>query len=115
MIGVIKIAALIWQISDGTRFKSRSGIFLFLLAWPGISVAGFTERNEIDPTTGSRFLESWFTFLVGLGILAGVSLIGRGDSTVLNYVALFFDSSYYSLGARRVRRRRNSVVGFFSP
>ena len=88
MIGVIKMAALIWQISDGTRFKSRSGIFLFLFAWPGISVAGFTERNEIDPTTGSRFLEAWLTFVAGLGILTGVSLMGRGDSTVLNYVAL---------------------------
>ena len=89
MIGVIKVAALIWQISDGIRFKSRFGIFIFLFAWPGISVAGFTERNEIDSTTGSRFLEAWLTFLAGVGILTGVSLLGRGDSTILNYVALF--------------------------
>lgn len=112
MIGVFKIAALFWQISDGARFKSRFGIVLFLLAWPGISVAGFTERNEIDSTTGSRFLESWLTFLVGLGILVSVSLIGRGDSTVLNYVGLFSILLIVHLGLVEVVSDGIRLLGF---
>lgn len=112
MIGVIKIAALIWQLSDGTHFKSRSGVFVFLLAWPGVSVAGFTERKEIDPTTGSRFLEAWLTFLAGLGILIGVSLVGRGDSTALNYIALFSIMLIVHLGLVEVVADGIRLLGF---
>jgi hypothetical protein len=84
MIGIIKIAALIWQISDGANFRSHLGAFLFLCAWPGVSVSGFTERGEVIATTGSRFFEAWMTFLTGIGILVAVSLVGRGESTALN-------------------------------
>lgn len=89
MIGVIKIAAMIWQISDGVKFHSRLGIFVFLFAWPGISASGLTDRAQVLETTGSRFFEAWLTFLLGIGILVGVSLIGRGSSTVLNYGLIF--------------------------
>lgn len=112
MIGVIKIAALVWQIADGSRFKSRSGIFVFLFAWPGISVGGFTERNEIDSTTGSRFLEAWLTMLTGVAILFGVSLIGRGDSTVLNYIALFSVLLIVHLGLVEVVADGIRLLGF---
>jgi hypothetical protein len=113
MIVVIKTAALIWQRSDGARFSSRLGIGLFLLAWPGISVSGFTERKELDPATGSRFFEAWMTFLFGLGILVAASLIGRGDSTFLNYVALFSVLLIIHLGLLEVIADGIRLLGFW--
>lgn len=112
MIGVIKIAALIWQVADGVRFKSKSGAFLFLLTWPGISIAGFTERKEVDPKTGSRFLESWLTFLAGIGILVVVSLLGKGDSTALNYIALLSILLIVHLGLVEVVADGIRLLGF---
>jgi len=88
MIAVIKVAALVWQCSDGWRFQSPFGLFLFLFVWPGISIAGFTERKKITETTGSRFLESWLTFLLGIMLLIAAALVGRGQSTTFNYLAL---------------------------
>lgn len=112
MIGVIKLSALVWQISDGAQFKSRLGMILYLAAWPGVSVHGFTERNEIDPATGSRFLESWLTFLAGVGILVAVSLIGHGDSTGLNYIALFSVLLIVHLGLVEVVADGLRLLGF---
>ncbi len=112
MIGVIKIAALIWQISEGAKFQSSLGLLAFVFAWPGISVVGFTERKEVDPTTGSRFLESWLTFIVGVGILFVVSLIGRGESTVLNYVALVSILLIVHLGLVEVIADGIRLMGF---
>jgi hypothetical protein len=88
MIWIIKIGGILWQKADGATFQSPLGFFLFFFAWPGISVTGFTKRERIPESTGLRFLESWIAFLVGIGILIVVSLWGRGESTLLNYVAL---------------------------
>ncbi len=112
MIGIIKVAALLWQMSDGAKFNSRLGLFLFLFVWPGTSVAGFTERAEAESSTGARFFENWLTFLVGLGILLGVSLIGRGESTVLNYVALFSILLIIHLGLIEVIADGIRLLGF---
>lgn len=112
MIGVIKLAALIWQMADGVRFQSRLGILVYLLAWPGISVAGFTERRDVDPKTGSRFLESWLSFIGGLAILVSVSLIGRGESTPLNYVALFSILLIIHLGLVEVMADGLRLLGY---
>jgi hypothetical protein len=112
MIGIIKIAALIWQISDGAKFQSRLGIFLFLFVWPGISVSGFTERGEVVAVTGARFFEAWVTFLAGLGILVGVSLAGHGDSITLNYVALFSILLIIHLGLVEVIADGIRLLGF---
>lgn len=89
MIWIIKIAALIWQKSDGIQLRSPLGTFIFLFAWPGVSVQGFTQRQEIHERTGLRFFEAWITFIAGTVILVVASVIGRGESTILNYVALF--------------------------
>lgn len=112
MVWFIKIAALIWQISDGAKLQSRLGILLYLFAWPGISVDGFTERNSINANTGARFLEAWLTLLAGLGILVGVSLIGRGESTALNYVALFSILLIIHLGVIEVIADGIRLLGF---
>lgn len=112
MIGIIKIAALIWQISDGAKFQSRSGVFLFLFAWPGVSVSGFTERGEVAATTGARFFEAWLTFLTGIGILIVVSMYGRGESTALNYIALFSILLIIHLGLIEVIADGMRLLGF---
>lgn len=112
MIGIIKIAALIWQISDGAKFQSRLGIFVFLFAWPGISVSGFTQRGEVESTTGTRFLEAWITFLCGCAILFVVALIGHGDVTALNYVSLFAILLIIHLGLIEVVADGIRLLGF---
>ncbi|MBN8541770.1 MAG: hypothetical protein J0L82_15370 [Deltaproteobacteria bacterium] len=112
MIEIIKIAALIWQISDGAKFQSRLGMVLFFFAWPGVSVSGFTERGEVAATTGARFFESWLTFLAGIGILIGVSLIGRGEVSALNYVALFSVLLILHLGLIEVIADGIRLLGF---
>jgi hypothetical protein len=115
LIAVIKVAALLWQISDGAKFQSRLGLLLFLFAWPGVSVAGFTERSQVRPETGSRFLEAWLTFLSGIGLLIAVSLIGRGQSTALNYVALFSILLIVHLGLIEVIADSIRLLGFSPP
>lgn len=112
MIWIIKLAALIWQISDGAKFQSRLGIFFYLFAWAGISIEGFTERRDIVPGTGARFFEAWLTFLTGAGLLVGVSLFGRGESTVLNYVALFSILLIIHLGLVEVVADGIRLLGF---
>ncbi len=112
MIGIIKVVALIWQKSDGAKFKSWIGLFLFLFLWPGTSVAGFTERSEVENSTGARFFENWLTFIAGLGILLVVSFIGRGESTVLNYVALFSILLIIHLGLIEVIADGIRLLGF---
>lgn len=112
MIGVIKVAALLWQISDGLTFRSRLGAVIFLFAWPGISVSGFTKRGDVATSTGSRFLEAWVTFLVGVGVLVGVSFIGKGTSTALNYLALFSILLIVHLGLVQVIADGIRLLGF---
>lgn len=90
MIWAIKLAAFFWQRSENRKPHSILSAFLFLFAWPGVSLQGFTQRTaEPPPETGTRFLESWLCFLAGIVTLGGVSLIGGGTSTVLNYIGLF--------------------------
>lgn len=112
MIAIIKLAALIWQISDGAKFQSRLGIFFYLFIWPGVSVEGFTERNDIVASAGARFLEAWLTFLAGLSVLLGASLVGRGESTALNYVALFSILLIVHLGLIEVVADGIRLLGF---
>jgi hypothetical protein len=112
MIGIIKIAALIWQTSDGAKFQSRLGAILFLCAWPGVSVSGFTDRGEVNATTGSRFFEAWMTFLMGIGILVAVSLVEHGESTALNYVALFSILLIIHLGLIEIIADGIRLLGF---
>lgn len=88
MIWIIKIAALIWQKSEGLQLRSPLGTFIFLFMWPGVSVQGFTDRQDIPIRTGLRFFEAWITFITGIVILVVTSLIGRGEYTALNYIAL---------------------------
>ncbi len=52
MIWVIKVAALLWQRSDGVKLRSPLGFFVFILMWPGVSLKGFTDRGEIPASTG---------------------------------------------------------------
>ncbi len=112
MIAVIKIAALIWQISDGIKIHSRLGLLLFIFAWPGVSVSGFTERKDVMPSTGSRFFEAWITFLTGLGILIVSTLVGRGNSLALNYVSLFSILLIIHLGIIEVTAESIRLLGF---
>ncbi|RYZ99004.1 MAG: hypothetical protein EOP11_19975, partial [Proteobacteria bacterium] len=112
MIWMIKLAALCWQVADGAKMKSRLGAFLFLFAWPGISVEGFTERREIPVNTGARFLEAWLSFLAGVALLLGVSMIWRGSSTAINYVALFSVLLMIHLGLMQVIADSLRLLGF---
>lgn len=112
MIWIIKIAALIWQLSDGIKIQSSLGIFVFLFAWPGVSYAGFSERKEIPVTTGARFFESWLTFLVGLGLLLASALIGHGDSTLFNYISLLSILLIIHLGMIEVIADGLRLLGF---
>lgn len=112
MIWLIKVAALCWQKSDSIQLRSRLGIFIFLFAWPGVSVMGFTDKGEVHPSTGSRFFEAWLTFLTGTAILIGVSLIGRGESTLLNYVALLSILLIIHLGLVEVIADGIRLLGF---
>lgn len=112
MIWLIKLAAVLWQVEDGARFRSGLGFFLFMSVWPGVSIQGFTERNAIPPSTGSRFLESWITFLVGLALLLLVSWLGEGSSTPLNYLALFSILCIVHLGLVEVIADGIRLLGF---
>lgn len=111
MIWVIKLAALCWQTSDGVKFKSNLGLALYF-AWPGVSVKGFTERGEILPTTGSRFLESWLSFVFGTILLVVLSLIGEGQSTILNYLGLLAILLVVHLGLIEVIADGIRLLGF---
>lgn len=112
MIWIIKIAALSWQKSEGIEFQSPLGIFIFLLVWPGISIAGFTKREFVPLTAGSRFFEAWLTFLAGIAILIVVSIVGQGESTMLNYVALFSILLIIHLGLVEVLADGFRLLGF---
>jgi hypothetical protein len=112
MIGVIKIAALIWQRSEGMKFQSSLGLFLYLGLWPGVSVKGFTERRDIVATTGANFFEAWLMFLMGLGLLVGVSIVARGESTILNYFGLFSILLIVHLGFIEVLADSIRLLGF---
>lgn len=112
MIWIIKIAALMWQASDSTKPRSTLGLLAFLFAWPGVSFSGFNERKDIAPTTGSRFLEAWITLLTGIGVLIGASLIGRGESTAFNYLALFSILLIIHLGLVEVITDGIRLLGF---
>ncbi len=113
MIWWIKLAALLWQRAEGIRPHSFFALSLFLFAWPGVSLTGFTERSPVPPPgTGSRFLGSWLTMIAGVLVLLAVSFTGRGESTALNYVALFSLLLIVHLGLMEVLADGLRLLGF---
>ena len=84
----VKVAALVWQWSEGRVIKSKVGFVLFLFAWPGVLIDGFEDRSEPVDSTGRRFLESWVTMMAGFGLLVTAAIVGRGQSLAMNYLAL---------------------------
>ncbi|MGZ3696406.1 MAG: wax synthase family protein [Bdellovibrionota bacterium] len=113
MIWVIKLAALLWQLADGVKPKSLLCFLAFLLVWPGVLLAGFIERKKDPPAqTGSRFLEAWLCFVLGAIFLITVSLIGKGESTALNYAALFSLLLMLHLGLVEVVADGLRLLGF---
>ncbi len=85
----VKVAALIWQLSDGLKIKSLAGVALFAFAWPGVSYQGFESRRiEPPPETGKHFLESWLIMMAGFVFLFGSAYLGRGQTEIYNYIAL---------------------------
>jgi hypothetical protein len=112
MIWIIKLAALLWQRSAGLRFRSHLGAVIFLFDWPGVSVAGFNDREAIPKATGARFLESWLSLVLGLAILICSSLAGRGESNLLNYVSLLSILMIVHLGLVEVVADGIRLLGF---
>lgn len=109
----VKIAALIWQLSDRKRIESKLGIVAFIFVWPGVLLEGFQKRDsEPLSQTGERFLESWLTFISGIFLLLISSILGRGESILWNYVALFSLLMIIHLGLVEVLADGLRLVGF---
>lgn len=116
MIWIIKCAALFWQRADQVKFHSPLAALLFLFAWPGISLEGFTSRSSEPPSgTGDRFLESWLCFLGGVALLLATSLLGGGSSTALNYLGLAAILLIIHLGLVEVAADGIRLLGFSPP
>ena len=112
LLWLIKVSAFIWQHAQGSRFKSRLGLLLFLFAWPGVITKGFTERKGVSEITGARFLESWLCFIGGFFALVCISLISKGESTILNYLSLLSILFIIHLGFVEVLTDSLRLLGF---
>lgn len=110
LIWIIKCGAVLWQRA---KFSSKSGLVFFFLAWPDVSPAGFLKRKaSCPPGTGEQFLLSWISFLAGVVSLVVVSLMGRGESTLLNYIGLFSVLLIVHLGLVGVTADALRLLGF---
>lgn len=109
----VKVAAFLWQVAEGAKVPNLLALVCFFFAWPGVRLDGFQKREK-NPmsTTGDRFLESWLAFLIGLCSLLIASLIGRGESTLWNYVALFSFLLIFHLGLVEVMLDGLRLIGF---
>ncbi len=109
----IKVAALLWQLSDGLKIGSKLGLAAFLLTWPGTQYDGFEKRAAQPPRhTGRLFLESWLQMLAGVAGLSLAAYFGRGESTVWNYVALVSILFIIHMGLIEVMADGLRLVGF---
>lgn len=109
----VKVAALLWQKSEGAKMPGLFGLLCFMFAWPGVRVDGFQKRTPVPmPGTGDRFLESWLTFLLGLGGLIFASWKGGGESLFWNYVGLYSFLLIIHLGILEVMVDGLRLVGF---
>lgn len=115
MIFTIKVAALVWQVSEGARFQSLLGLFLFLFTWPGVLIAGFLKKNENPENQNHRFFEASLSFLLGAALLIGVSISAQGQSTLLNYVSLFAIFMIVQLGFVEMITDSLRWLGFSPP
>lgn len=113
MIWVIKLAAFLWQVSEGAKLRSPLGLLAFFTVWPGVSLAGFQERKK-EPAahTGDRFLESWLSFVFGALALLALCLWGKGESTPINYASLACILLIVHLGLMEVIADLLRLLGF---
>jgi hypothetical protein len=113
MIWVIKLAAFLWQVSEGARLRSPLGLLAYFTIWPGVSLAGFLERKKEPPIrTGERFLEAWLSFVLGALALLALCLWGKGQSLVLNYASLICVLLIVHLGLMEVIADLLRLLGF---
>lgn len=113
MIWVIKLAAVLWQVGDGANPRSGLGLLAFFFAWPGVSLAGFEARKKEPPAqTGARFLESWLGFTLGSLALLFLCLLGKGESLLVNYLALLCVLFIVHLGLVEVIADLLRLLGF---
>src|SRR5579871_6551913 len=75
----VKVAALLWQLSDGLKPKSKLGMAIYFLALPFVMYTGFEETApHPPPETGHHFLKSWMMALAGCALLLVSAYVGRG-------------------------------------
>lgn len=109
----VKLAALCWQFSETKKAPNGLGLLAFLFGWPGVRVDGFLKREKFPAaTTGERFLESWLTLFLGIVIVLVAAYVGRGQSLVANYAALFGTLCIVHLGLVEVVLDGWRLLGF---
>lgn len=93
----VKLAALFLQLHKCERRLSFFSVLIFLLAWTGVRIDGFVNRQ--NKVIGMRYVEAIVSLVVGCLTLVTAAYFGEGHSTLWNYVSLYGFLVFVLLGA----------------
>lgn len=109
----VKLAAYLWQRSEGGPRLQLVPFLLYMFSWPGVDVSGFRERRSQPlAKTGERFLESWIALLLGIAGLVFSAYMGGGESILWNYVGLYCFLLIFHLGLVEVMTDGLRLLGY---
>ncbi len=113
LIFLIKISSLFFKPS---KFSAKKDLLTYLFMWPGVSTKGFGANNKsINTNKASKgFLGNWISFVFGVLFFLASSLIGKGESTFLNYVSLLSFFFIIHMGLVDILRSF-LILGGYSP